>query len=188
MDVDWLATLLAQADLCAEKSHEVADALDRTDLGLDHASLLYMEIMHLAAKLDDVVADIRVTLDDRDPLLEMAAELQVLWSELASVIASKITEMDDGVSITRCDGQTRAREQLTDTIRSGKPALQRMCENGGKGSARRRYRLRADYDGTWAIVDIFTGQTAHLDGIWQDGWTFDAARKLVSILNVETDN
>lgn len=48
-----------------------------------------------------------------------------------------------------------------------------------------RYRLRHDPADTWAVEDIFTGQTAEVNGIPQDGPDIEIANDLVDLLNRE---
>lgn len=50
------------------------------------------------------------------------------------------------------------------------------------------YRLRHDSDDTWAVEDIFTGQTAALNGVPQDGLGMEIADDLVDRLNLEYIN
>jgi hypothetical protein len=51
-----------------------------------------------------------------------------------------------------------------------------------------RYDLRKDADGSWAVYDIFTGQTAEVNGIPQDGLDIQTADDLVDLLNIEYIN
>lgn len=51
-----------------------------------------------------------------------------------------------------------------------------------------RYDLRKDADGSWAVYDIFTGQTAEVNGIPQDGLDIHIADDLVDLLNAEYIN
>ncbi len=54
-----------------------------------------------------------------------------------------------------------------------------------KTVSQKRYDLRKDADGTWAVYDIFTGQTAEVNGIPQDGLDIHIADDLVDLLNSE---
>ncbi|PYE98915.1 hypothetical protein C8J35_103516 [Rhizobium sp. PP-F2F-G38] len=51
-----------------------------------------------------------------------------------------------------------------------------------------RYRLRHDSDDTWAVEDIFTGQTVEVDSVPQDGLEMEIADDLVDLLNLEYIN
>ncbi|KQS79069.1 hypothetical protein ASG25_10815 [Rhizobium sp. Leaf384] len=51
-----------------------------------------------------------------------------------------------------------------------------------------RYALRRDPDGTWAIEDIFTGQTAEIGDEPQEGLALEIADYLVDVLNLEYIN
>jgi hypothetical protein len=51
--------------------------------------------------------------------------------------------------------------------------------------AENRYGIREDGTGKRAIYDIFTGLTAEVDGIPQDGLSIEAADNLVDLLNAE---
>ncbi|MGB3813002.1 MAG: hypothetical protein WA950_07225 [Shinella sp.] len=46
-----------------------------------------------------------------------------------------------------------------------------------------RYKIRDDGTGMWAVYDVFTGLTAELNGIPQDGLAFEVARYMVGDLN-----
>ncbi|TCQ28286.1 hypothetical protein [Rhizobium sp. PP-CC-3G-465] len=51
-----------------------------------------------------------------------------------------------------------------------------------------RYALRHDPDDTWAIEDIFTGQTAEVNDVPQEGLDMEIADDLVDLLNLEYIN
>ena len=48
-----------------------------------------------------------------------------------------------------------------------------------------RYDMREDGTGKWAVFDIFTGLTAEVNGIAQDGLEIEQADDLVDLLNAE---
>ena len=48
-----------------------------------------------------------------------------------------------------------------------------------------RYGLREDGTGLWAVYDIFTGLTAEVNGLPQDGLDIEVADDLVDLLNAE---
>jgi hypothetical protein len=48
-----------------------------------------------------------------------------------------------------------------------------------------RYSLREDGTGMWAVFDIFTGLTAEVNGVPQDGLGTETADDLVDLLNAE---
>lgn len=48
-----------------------------------------------------------------------------------------------------------------------------------------RYNMREDGTGWWAVYDIFTGLTAEVNGVPQDGLDIEAADDLVDLLNAE---
>ncbi|GAA4180433.1 hypothetical protein [Shinella granuli] len=48
-----------------------------------------------------------------------------------------------------------------------------------------RYAMREDGTGMWAVYDIFTGLTAEVNSIPQDGLDIEQADDLVDLLNAE---
>lgn len=48
-----------------------------------------------------------------------------------------------------------------------------------------RYAMREDGTGMWAVYDIFTGLTAEVNGVPQDGLDIETADDLVDLLNAE---
>lgn len=48
-----------------------------------------------------------------------------------------------------------------------------------------RYDMREDGTGMWAVYDIFTGLTAEVNGVPQDGLDIETADDLVDLLNAE---
>lgn len=48
-----------------------------------------------------------------------------------------------------------------------------------------RYDMREDGTGMWAVYDFFTGLTAEVNGIPQDGLDIEQADDLVDLLNAE---
>ena len=48
-----------------------------------------------------------------------------------------------------------------------------------------RYDMREDGTGLWAVYDIFTGLTAEVNGVPQDGLNIEVADDLVDLLNAE---
>ncbi|MGX5719885.1 hypothetical protein [Shinella zoogloeoides] len=48
-----------------------------------------------------------------------------------------------------------------------------------------RYDMREDGTGMWAVYDIFTGLTAEVNGVPQDGLDIEIADDLVDLLNAE---
>lgn len=48
-----------------------------------------------------------------------------------------------------------------------------------------RYAMRDDGTGAWAVYDIFTGLTAEVNGVPQDGLDIEHADDLVDLLNAE---
>jgi len=48
-----------------------------------------------------------------------------------------------------------------------------------------RYDMREDGTGMWAVYDIFTGMTAEVNGVPQDGLDIEQADDLVDLLNAE---
>lgn len=48
-----------------------------------------------------------------------------------------------------------------------------------------RYAMREDGTGMWAVYDIFTGLTAEVNGVPQDGLDIEQADDLVDLLNHE---
>lgn len=47
-----------------------------------------------------------------------------------------------------------------------------------------RYAIRDDGTGWFAVYDIFTGQTAEIDGVPQDGLDAEAADDIAVMLNI----
>ncbi|WP_200943870.1 hypothetical protein [Rhizobium sp. Leaf371] len=47
-----------------------------------------------------------------------------------------------------------------------------------------RYQLRHDPDDTWAVEDIFTGQTAEVNGIPQGGLNLKMPDARIDLLNL----
>lgn len=54
-----------------------------------------------------------------------------------------------------------------------------------KPSSNNRYEMREDGTGMWAVYDIFTGLTAEVNGVPQDGLAIEQADDLVDLLNAE---
>ena len=48
-----------------------------------------------------------------------------------------------------------------------------------------RFNMREDGTGMWAVYDIFTGMTAEVNGVPQDGLDIEQADDLVDLLNAE---
>lgn len=48
-----------------------------------------------------------------------------------------------------------------------------------------RFDMREDGTGMWAVYDIFTGLTAEVNGVPQDGLDIETADDLVDLLNAE---
>ncbi|WLR98649.1 hypothetical protein [Shinella sumterensis] len=48
-----------------------------------------------------------------------------------------------------------------------------------------RFAMREDGTGWWAVYDIFTGMTAEVNGVPQDGLDIGQADDLVDLLNAE---
>lgn len=57
--------------------------------------------------------------------------------------------------------------------------------NKPKSRIEYRYDVRADGTGMWAVYDIFTGLTAEVNGMPQDGLDIEEADDLVVLLNAE---
>ena len=54
-----------------------------------------------------------------------------------------------------------------------------------KPKSNNRFAMREDGTGMWAVYDIFTGMTAEVNGIPQDGLDIEQADDLVDLLNAE---
>lgn len=54
-----------------------------------------------------------------------------------------------------------------------------------KPKSNNRYAMREDGTGMWAVYDIFTGMTAEVNGVPQDGLDIEQADDLVDLLNAE---
>lgn len=48
-----------------------------------------------------------------------------------------------------------------------------------------RFDMREDGTGKWAVYDVFTGLTAEVNGVPQDGLDIEIADDLVDLLNAE---
>ena len=60
-----------------------------------------------------------------------------------------------------------------------------MARNPKRPRSELRYDMREDGTGMWAVYDIFTGLTAEVNGIPQDGLDIEQADDLVDLLNAE---
>lgn len=54
-----------------------------------------------------------------------------------------------------------------------------------KRKQQNRFDMREDGTGMWAVYDIFTGLTAEVNGVPQDGLDIETADDLVDLLNAE---
>ncbi|MGQ3214815.1 MAG: hypothetical protein ACT6U0_06335 [Shinella sp.] len=54
-----------------------------------------------------------------------------------------------------------------------------------KPKPQNRFDMREDGTGLWAVYDIFTGLTAEVNGVPQDGLDIEVADDLVDLLNAE---